>query len=654
VRTRRLIVATPEGERELFFIGRLTVGRAPECDISVADTKISRRHAEFDATGAQPRVTDLGSRNGILVNGKKVGGADLVPGDVITVGDARIRFEEQVVEAPVAPGPAGFASDDRTAVLPPLGPVAPALASIIPAQEEAPPVVPTRVPEPVPPPPPVSVAVPVAPPVPMAPILPPAVAASDPDKTNVIPRSGVPPSAPPVSSPPPSPAPPSPPGDERTTVLPPPRAPVPPDAGARTARLDGAVPLPVAAPPPVVAPPPIDVPPVAMPSAASAAPHAAPASPAAPPVTPPAVAVAPPAMSAASPAATPEAQVGGGPKFSWGGLLGLLVVLLGGLAVLLGAIPLMFASSTAFDALSQRQARTLAGWLAAGVHPGAGDIVDPAVMDSVLAQAGVQEAMVLDRATGRAVAPGPVAGRTFAALPGIGEAWRRIDAPQVGRVDQFADAYAPAGGGAYVAWVRYERSALQDAGLAVMVALMASLIFAVMTSLLIQRHTRAVLQHFTRQVELAVSGANPKVMQGTLMPGLERLPGVVAYLLEQRRHAQAAGGAAVGAAVGLDAASPGAVALDPGPSWIEVTPSLGVTACSSHGPEVGASGWASAPGRHLLDVLDGGALRNAVVQGLGALGMQAGAEATVAVPDGQSIVLRREASGHVRVTLGAR
>jgi len=66
VRTRRLIVVTPEGERELLFIGRLSVGRAPECDISLADTKISRRHAEFDATGDMPRVTDLGSRNGIL------------------------------------------------------------------------------------------------------------------------------------------------------------------------------------------------------------------------------------------------------------------------------------------------------------------------------------------------------------------------------------------------------------------------------------------------------------------------------------------------------------------------------------------------------------------------------------------------------------
>ena len=103
------------------------------------------------------------------------------------------------------------------------------------------------------------------------------------------------------------------------------------------------------------------------------------------------------------------------------------------------------------------------------------------------------------------------------------------------RVDAFADAYVPAGGGAYVAWVRYERPSSDDTGLAVMVALVATLVLAMLIALLIKRHTRATLQHFTRQVELAVSGASPKVMQGTLMPGLERLPGVVTYLLEQRR-----------------------------------------------------------------------------------------------------------------------
>ncbi len=144
--------------------------------------------------------------------------------------------------------------------------------------------------------------------------------------------------------------------------------------------------------------------------------------------------------------------------------------------------------------------------------------------------------MVLERATGRRCA-GLVGGRPIVALPGLGEAWRELSAARVSRVDAFVDAYVPAGRGAYIAWVRYERPSSDDTGLAIMVALVATLVFAMLIALLIKRHTKATLQHFTRQVELAVSGASPKVMQGTLMPGLERLPGVVTYLLEQRRAA---------------------------------------------------------------------------------------------------------------------
>jgi hypothetical protein len=337
----------------------------------------------------------------------------------------------------------------------------------------------------------------------------------------------------------------------------------------------------------------------------------------------------------------------------------LAAVLLGGLAVLLGALPLMSASSSALDALSQRQARTLAGWLAAGVDPQASAVVDQSVMEAVLAQPGVARAMVLERATGRAIAPVSLNGRTYSALPGLGEEWRDLATARVSRVDAFADAYVPAGGGGYLVWVRYERPSSDDTGLAIMVALVATLVFAMLIALVIKRHTRATLQHFTRQVELAVSGASSKVMQGNLMPGLERLPGVVTYLLEQRRAGTAtpAGDRAHRPMEDAEPAMPVVAAappVDPGPPWLEVTPSLSVASASPHGPETGATAWSAARGRHLLDVLDNGPVRNAVVQGLGALSMQAGAETTVPLPGGAPVVLRRESSGHVRVTLGAR
>ncbi|HTV02778.1 MAG TPA: hypothetical protein VMF13_19670, partial [Luteitalea sp.] len=82
--------------------------------------------------------------------------------------------------------------------------------------------------------------------------------------------------------------------------------------------------------------------------------------------------------------------------------------------------------------------------------------------------------------------------------------------------------------------------------------------------------------------------------------------------------------------------------------WIEVTPALAVTtgqgALITAGPD--ASGLA---GQHLLDVLTDAPLRNAVVQGLGALGSAPGAEVTVPTPEHGTFTLSRQAGGNVRV-----
>ncbi len=618
MRSRRLIVITPEGERELLFVGRLRVGRAAECDISLADTKASRHHAEFDASGPVPRVTDLGSRNGILVNGHKVTSADLAPGDVVTVGDARIRFVEQVpmtattpaaaaaagpVAAPVAaPASAPVAAtpvDDRTAVL--SGPPAAA-----PARDA---------------PPPPAAGVPSDPPANQL-AHPPARAHTD-QSTAVMP----PPQAPREDEPAPAAAVGAP--DERTMVLlrPP---------GSAAVAVDEPAPNPVESRP-VDARPAESAPPApAAPVVAAARPLAA-------------------AEHAVQPPGTlPAAATVKGPRVSWGGLVTLTAVLLGGLAVLLGALPVLSVASGSVDALSHRQARTLAGWLAAGVDPQSSPVVDAGVLEEVLTQTGVERAVVLDRATGRAVAPASMSGQRFSTLPGIGEGWRAVSDPQVGVNETFVDAYVSAPGGRHVVWVRYQGASSSDAGIAVVVALVASLAFAILGGLMIKRHTRATLQHFTRQVELAVSGSSPKGMQGTLMPGLERLPGVVTYLIEQRKAALTAGAAQVAGRAAVDAVAAAVPVAVSGPPWLEVTTTLEVVERSAHGPASGVAGWASAGGRHLLDVLDDGQVRNTVVQGLGALGMEAGSETTVEAPGLGSVTLRRQQSGHVRVVLGTR
>jgi predicted component of type VI protein secretion system len=67
--------------------GEFVIGRSSKCQLSIDDPLISRRHAILRVLGDRARVEDLGSRNGVLVNGQRVDGhRDLTEGDTITVG----------------------------------------------------------------------------------------------------------------------------------------------------------------------------------------------------------------------------------------------------------------------------------------------------------------------------------------------------------------------------------------------------------------------------------------------------------------------------------------------------------------------------------------------------------------------------------------
>jgi hypothetical protein len=72
-------------------VGDFVVGRGPECQLAVDDPLVSRKHAVLRVTGAGVVAADLGSRNGVLVNGVKLDGPrDLVPGDKIRIGNQEI------------------------------------------------------------------------------------------------------------------------------------------------------------------------------------------------------------------------------------------------------------------------------------------------------------------------------------------------------------------------------------------------------------------------------------------------------------------------------------------------------------------------------------------------------------------------------------
>jgi hypothetical protein len=74
---------------------RVVIGRSRDCDIQLADANVSRRHGELRQEGASYWIVDLGSTNGLEVNGKRVKRAKLRSGDTITMGSTELTFARE-------------------------------------------------------------------------------------------------------------------------------------------------------------------------------------------------------------------------------------------------------------------------------------------------------------------------------------------------------------------------------------------------------------------------------------------------------------------------------------------------------------------------------------------------------------------------------
>ncbi|GAA4103295.1 FHA domain-containing protein [Nonomuraea soli] len=67
-------------------------GRRQDATVVITCGRASRSHAEVRREGERHVLRDLGSRNGTLVNGRRVTTHVLQPGDTITIGNERFRF----------------------------------------------------------------------------------------------------------------------------------------------------------------------------------------------------------------------------------------------------------------------------------------------------------------------------------------------------------------------------------------------------------------------------------------------------------------------------------------------------------------------------------------------------------------------------------
>jgi hypothetical protein len=72
--------------------GRTKIGRSEENDIVLANPMASRYHAEVDHLPEGYVVRDLGSTNGTLVGGRRVGERLLQDGDTLVIGETKLKF----------------------------------------------------------------------------------------------------------------------------------------------------------------------------------------------------------------------------------------------------------------------------------------------------------------------------------------------------------------------------------------------------------------------------------------------------------------------------------------------------------------------------------------------------------------------------------
>jgi len=81
--------------------GVTTLGRSEECEVTIEDPLVSRRHAQIAVDGDEVRLIDLGSRNGVRLNGRPVeGSTPLQDGDRVRIGTQDLVFTRVIPKAP--------------------------------------------------------------------------------------------------------------------------------------------------------------------------------------------------------------------------------------------------------------------------------------------------------------------------------------------------------------------------------------------------------------------------------------------------------------------------------------------------------------------------------------------------------------------------
>jgi pSer/pThr/pTyr-binding forkhead associated (FHA) protein len=87
------LVALDEGPDIVLDRAMVVVGRHPQCDARLDSLRISRHHCCMTQDQNEVVVRDLGSTNGIRINGQRVEVGRLRPGDELSIAHIRYRFD---------------------------------------------------------------------------------------------------------------------------------------------------------------------------------------------------------------------------------------------------------------------------------------------------------------------------------------------------------------------------------------------------------------------------------------------------------------------------------------------------------------------------------------------------------------------------------
>ena len=101
--TANLLIVEGVGRGTRFQIGRqrVGIGRSSENSVRIGDSEASRFHAAIQWQGSGFTLTDLGSANGTLLNGVRVGTSPVVDGDQLQVASTLLAFQVYSATPPI-------------------------------------------------------------------------------------------------------------------------------------------------------------------------------------------------------------------------------------------------------------------------------------------------------------------------------------------------------------------------------------------------------------------------------------------------------------------------------------------------------------------------------------------------------------------------